>query len=316
MKHPGSGDSEAKSMQDRVRRLEMELQEVRKSLSQLQQELAELRRSDELRRHPVEIFLQQRGFPTLFHGASPQLLLPPAASAAQKARFYTLMRRYSFRLFLRDLIQFPAGRDLSALSRYCSARTARSYLGDLSDMGVAENGADGSYRLRSGQVSSFGPTLEWYVCEIFRREFLSPALFNVRLDGTRYGGDYDVLAVLNDFLVYVEVKSSPPRGVELPAVTAFLNRLEDLEPHLAIFLVDTELRMKDKIVSLFEEAGDREGTGRQSIRAQRLVDEIFHIRHAIYLINSRKGIYSNIRLCIRDFLHNGETAGVSCGRGE
>jgi Holliday junction resolvase-like predicted endonuclease len=182
-------------------------------------------------------------------------------------------------------------------------RTVRAYLKDLAELGIVVFDGDRSYRLISKQISSFGPTLEWYVSEILQREFMAPALFNVRLQNTCHGGDYDVIALVGGHLVYVEVKSSPPRGVELPAVSAFLNRLGDLQPQMAVFLVDTELRMKDKIVELFSEAVavDHEPAGLYEV--ERLVDEIFHIRHAVYLVNSRKGIYSNLRTCFRDFLH-------------
>lgn len=298
-------------MMDRLRRLEEELEGVKSGLCRLQREVTELRREADLRKHPVEIFLQQRGFPVLSHGASAQLLLPQTASRAHGNLFYSLLRRYSFRLFLRDLIQFPEGDDPAVLSRYCSMRTVHSYLRSLSDLGIVEIIPGKGYRLIAGRVPSFGPTLEWYVCEIFQREFLSPAIFNVRLDGTRHGGDYDVVAVLAGFLACVEVKSSPPRGVELPAVAAFWNRLRELEPHLAIFLVDTELRMKDKIVPLFEEAMFESAREREAVSVERLVDEIFHIGHAVYLINSRRGIYTNMRRCVRDFLQKERQPGMS-----
>jgi hypothetical protein len=97
--------------------------------------------------------------------------------------------------------------------------------------------------------------------------------------------------------------------VELQAVAAFLNRLRDLQPHMAIFLVDTELRMKDKIVPLFAEALGARDEPSESHPVSRLINEIFHIPHGIYLVNSRKGIYSNLRLCFRDFLRAGKTAG-------
>lgn len=298
-------------MTDRLRRLEEELEGVKAGLCRLQREVTELRREADLRRRPVEIFLQQRGFPVLSHGASAQLLLPQTASSAHGNLFYNLLRRYSFRLFLRDLIQYPEGDDPAVLSRYCSMRTVHSYLRSLSDLGIVETIPGKGYRLIAGHVPSFGPTLEWYVCEIFQREFLSPAIFNVRLDGTRHGGDYDVVAVVAGFLACVEAKSSPPRGVELPAVAAFWNRLRELEPHLAIFLVDTELRMKDKIVPLFEEAMFESAREREAVAVERLVDEIFHIGHAVYLINSRRGIYTNMRRCVRDFLQKERQPGMS-----
>jgi hypothetical protein len=295
---------------DRLKRLEGEMDQLKATVSELRDEVAALSEQQRAFRHPVEALLGQRGLPILAHGDVSRTLIPPHASPGAREHFYQLMRRYSFRLFLRDLIQFPEGTDITALTRYCSMRTVRSYLKDLAELGIVAFGRDRTYRLISKQISSFGSTLEWYVSEILQREFMAPALFNVRLQNTRYGGDYDVIALVSGHLVYVEVKSSPPRGVELPAVSAFLNRLGDLQPRLAVFLVDTELRMKDKIVELFAEAlaADREPA--EFFEVERLIDEIFHIRHAVYLVNSRKGIYSNLRTCFRDFLRAGDNAGA------
>jgi hypothetical protein len=288
---------------DRLWQLKGELEALKWRMSGLENEILTLREEQRAFRHPVEGLLWQRGLPVIAHGDYSHTLLPSALAPGKRESFYRLMRRYSFRLFLRDLIQFSENADLEALTRYCSIRTVRSYLKSLAELGMVTIGSDRSYRLVSSQISSFGPTLEWYVSEVFQREFLAPALFNVRLHNTRFGGDYDVIALVSGYLVYVEVKSSPPRGVELQAVSAFLNRLHDLQPHMAAFFVDTELRMKDKIVPLFEEAlgSNEEQTGKCPLA--RLVNEIFHINHHIYLVNSRKGIYSNLRTCFRDFFH-------------
>ncbi|MGC9196359.1 MAG: hypothetical protein ACP5IL_13030 [Syntrophobacteraceae bacterium] len=253
-------------------------------------------------RHPVEKLLCQLGFPVINHGDGAQLLFPHAISETELSRFYGMMKRYSFRLFIRELIQEPEGEDFSTLSRYCSPKTVRTYLETLAALEIVALSAWG-YRLIR-KVPSFGPTLEWFVCEILRREFFSPALFNVKVKNTRRGGDYDVISLLAGRLVYVEVKSSPPRGVEHQAVEAFLSRLADLGPSLAVFLVDTELRMKDKLVPLFAEALEREAKTGPSWAMERLVNEVFHVRHCIYVTNSRKGIYSNLRSCFRDFYAN------------
>lgn len=288
---------------DRVQRMEGEIEALKAAVTVLQRQWECFRRGTLVRDHPVEILLRQRGLPVLAHGDRTRVLLPVNASALQTERFYTLLRRYSFRLFLRDLLQFPSGNNVAVLSRYCSPQTARSYLLALQELGVVTMGAKDAYTLLPRQVTSFGPTLEWVVSEILQREFLAPALFNVRLQKTRYGGDYDVIALLEQHLLYVEAKSSPPRGVELPAVSAFLDRLEDLQPHVAVFFVDTELRMQDKIVVLFKDALEhRHGqVSEKKWPVVRLVGELFHICHGIYLMNSRKGIYTNLRLCIRDF---------------
>ena len=251
-------------------------------------------------KHPVEELLWQHGFPVISHGGQAQLLFPPNIASSSLGYFYRMMRRYSFRLFVRDLIQIPEGNELGALTRYCSLRTVKSYLGILAEMGIVCLTNKGYRLLR--KVPSFGQTLEWYVYEVLRREFLSPALFNVKLQNTKSGGDYDVISMVAGHLVYVEVKSSPPRGVEHQAVEAFLGRLRDLDPSIAVLFVDTELRMRDKLVPLLAEGLEREGKTGPDWAVLRLVNEIFHVRHSIYVINSRKGVYSNLRTCFRDFL--------------
>jgi hypothetical protein len=290
-------------MEDRWQRLEQEIEALKTTLSQLQQRVTRLCRACTDPPHPVEVCLRQRGLPVLPHSDLTRVLLPADASVETADRLYALLRRYSFRLFVRDLLQFPEGSDPTVLSRYCTVATARRYLRELQALEVVTWAAEEGYSLIPRQATSFGPTLEWYVSQVLQREFLAPTLFNVRLSNTRHGGDYDVIALLEQRLLYVEVKSSPPRGVELPAVEAFIDRLEDLQPDVAVFLVDTELRMRDKIVELFQEALEQRfgQASRSTWPVERLVDELFQIGHGIYLINSRKGIYTNLRLCMRDF---------------
>jgi hypothetical protein len=284
---------------DRLEALQQELELIKAMVSQLRQEVAVLK--GEPRDRHMETLMRQRGFRILSHGDSPHLLLPPQASSSQTEQLYQLLRRYSFRLFLRDLIQVPQGDDYHRLNRYCSVKTAAGYVKSLTSLGIVHTTPPRRYHLIPDQVSSFGPTLEWFVCETLRREFLAPALFNVKLAHTRYGGDYDVIGLLAGTLTYVEAKSSPPRGIEQPAVDAFMKRLTEFQPDLAIFLVDTELRMLDKIVPMFNEGLGKLAPGTRKSETRRLHDEIFHIEHFVYVTNSKKGIYSNLRDCVRDF---------------
>jgi len=282
---------------DRLEPLERQIAKLSERIDILERDIEYL--SSQIK-HPVEELLWQHGFPVISHDGREQLLFPPDIASSSLGYFYRMMRRYSFRLFMRDLIQIREGDQPGALARYCSLRTVKSYLGILAEMGIVSFTNKGYRLLR--KVPSFGRTLEWYVCEILRREFLSPALFNVKLQNTKFGGDYDVISTLAGHLVYVEVKSSPPRGVEHPAVEAFLGRLRDLEPSIAILFVDTELRMRDKLVPLLAQGLEREGKSGPDWAVLRLLNEIFHVRHSIYVINSRKGVYSNLRTCFRDFL--------------
>ncbi len=300
----------------RLQRIERELDGLRKQVAELGAVVRSLVEQRERFQHPLEAVLRQRGLPILSRGLDNHFLPLPGTPAQKQSEFYRIMRRYSFRLFLRDLIQFPEGEAIAPLTRYCSPRAALSYLRLLESMGIVAFGPGPSYRFLPRHIVSFGPTLEWYVNEILQRELLAPSMFNLRLEHTRFGGDYDVMAIVSGHLIYIEVKSSPPRGVELPAVNAFLNRLRDLQPQMAVFLVDTELRMLDKMVPLFDESLRAQHGGESPWAIERIVDEIFQVGHSVFITNSRKGIYSNLRTCIRHGLHHRDTARLPVGPSE
>jgi hypothetical protein len=306
---PGTGWLEVdKEDISRIEQLEIEVEALRKKVSVLSDSIRDLLESEGRFRHPIDAILTQRGLPILSRSLDNRFLPLPNIPMQKRDEFYRMMRRYSFRLFLRDLIQFPEGMDIVPLTRYCSTGTAMAYLNHLESMGIVALGSGPFYRFLPKHIVSFGPTLEWYVSEIFQREFLAPSLFNLRLERTRFGGDYDVMAVVSGQLIYVEVKSSPPRGVELPAVHAFINRLCDLQPEMAIFLVDTELRMRDKMVPLFDESLQAHRAGGPPWAIERIAGEIFQIGHTVFITNSRKGIYSNLRTCIRHGFHHRSSA--------
>jgi hypothetical protein len=288
----------------RIDRLEFEVKSLKRELEELSSSIRLLQGSQGSGLHSVEVLLRQRGFPVLSAGVDNRMLPLPSTPGHMRDAFYDLMRRYSFRLFLRDLILLPENVDVTSLTRYCSRKTVQSYLKRLMPMGIVAVDSGASYRFLPRHIVSFGPTLEWYVGEVFQREFLAPSLSNLRLEHTRFGGDYDVVTIIAGRLIYVEVKSSPPRGIEQRSVDAFLNRLRDLQPHIAIFLVDTELRMLDKLVPLFDEALKAHRGEKEAKPIGRVVDEIFQIGHTVFITNSRKGIYSNMRVCLRHAFHH------------
>ncbi len=287
----------------RLNKLEKEVEQLKKELSLLRRYVERLHSGRYPSPIPLLQLLAQRGLSILEHDHNTQVLLPPGATEEQQDILFNLLRRYSFRLFLRDLIQFPEGKNTKKLCRYCSPATARSYLKKLQNLGIVSYNSREGYNLLIKGVASFGPTLEWYVGQLFARYFSAPVITSVKFKNTPTGGDYDVIALLEQRLTYVEVKSSPPRGVEKPAVRAFLDRLYDLQPDVALFFVDTELRMKDKMVVLFGEEMERRFGAEAAKRWQvsRLVNELFHINHGIYIVNSKKGVAANIQKCLNDF---------------
>ncbi len=67
--------------------------------------------------------------------------------------------------------------------------------------------------------------------------------------------------------------------------------------------MDTELRMKDKIVPLFEEELlSRYGKGAsRRYTVMRIKDELFQINHQVFLLNSKRDMIANFRDCFRDY---------------
>jgi hypothetical protein len=257
---------------------------------------------------PVEKMLKMRGVKAYQKNPSDQLFFPAGLLPVYKTRFYEMMTRYSFRLMLRDVIKNQERFRIQDLTHYCSSSVAKRYCDLLSEMGmIIRNGKD-SFRTLISPLYSFGRTLEWFVAEMFKREFASPAIYGVTAKGSIAGGDYDVMASWNRRLVYVEVKSSPPKGIESSEVAAFLSRAEDLQPDVAILFDDTQLRMKDKLVVLFEEElrhryGENAG---RLYPVERLVGELFHIRDRLFIVNSRRDVAENVSVCLKHYLRHGE----------
>jgi hypothetical protein len=289
----------------------MDLKELGKELSRLKEEMKELRKG--IARLAQEMLdsgggihraIKARGMQIYRQDPIDDLIFSPEASAAELTSLYQLLRHYSFRLFLRDVIGKKGSFQAEGLMKYCPLEIAQHYISALCELKLAEGGGKGTYRLLKPSLSSFGPTLEWFIAQMFQREFASPAVYGVRFKETPSGGDYDVISLWEGQLVYVEIKSSPPRGIERGEIGSFLARIADLLPDIAFLFNDTQLRMKDKIVLLLEEElYERYGTSSSArFPVQRLVDELFHINHRLYIVNSKRDAIANFNFCLRDFL--------------
>jgi len=284
-----------------------EIQSLKRRVRSLTREIESIRRTSIEDSSPVERLLRMRGIRVFRKEPTDRLFFPPDLSSHDQTRFYEMMKRYSFRLVLRDMIKNQDGFRIRDLTHYCSPKVVRGYCEILCDMGVIIKIGRLSYQIGVRSLYSFGPTLEWFIAEMFKREFASPALYGVSVKKTRSGGDYDVIASWNQRLAYVEVKSSPPKGVEQAEITTFFSRLEDLLPDVAILFNDTQLRMKDKLVVMFEEELERRcgGESKKLYPVERLFEELFHIQHRIFIVNSKKDVAENFGICLRDYLRHG-----------
>jgi hypothetical protein len=258
---------ESRSLHDEIRRL-------RKSLSELTPSL--------------NVLLKRRGFRIYKKEPSEDLLLPENKFIES---FYEIMKKYSFRLFLRDVIKQQRFFGLENVTRYATSDVTKDYLEYMRNIGLVEKLSDG-FRLSHGRIKSFGETLEWFVTEIFKREFAAEAIWGIRFKRPRVGGDYDLIAKVDGAILYMEIKSSPPKQIYQNEISAFFDRLSDLFPEISIFFVDTELRMKDKIVLMFEdELKNRYVHPPKVIRIEK---ELFQIWDKMFIINAKDSISPNI----------------------
>jgi Holliday junction resolvase-like predicted endonuclease len=246
--------------------------------------------------------LQRRGLTPLQSTGRKDLLIIESLSADHQDEFYGRLKNYSFRLVLRDIIKRQTSFRLKELTRFCSLPKVKDHVLFLTRLGLVQP-VEKNFRLVSGPVKSFGDTLEWFMAKVFEKEFLAEVLWGIRLKNSARGGDFDLVARMEGELVYVEVKSSPPKHIEQREVISFLDRIEDLLPHIAFFFEDTELRMKDKIVPMFEEAIQQRHGQEAPTRfpVTRLKNELFQINHQVFIVNSKRDVIENFRVCFRDY---------------
>lgn len=270
---------------------------LKDELARLRTEVKRLRRSLRLLTPDLNALLRRRGFRIYKREPSEDLLVP---SKRHQPGYYRKLHKYSFRLFLRDVIKHQKGFRPEDVARYATPAVTKEYIDYLQSIKLIRKRAK-SWSFAQGPITSFGPTLEWYVAELFRREFGVDAVWGVKFKRPRVGGDYDVIAKFDGSLVYVEVKSSPPKQIYDSEVEAFLDRVEDLTPAIAIFFMDTELRMKDKLVPMFEAALRKRSE--QPPPVLRMERELFQIRDRIFIVNAKENIAGNLEKVIARYYH-------------
>ncbi len=260
----------------------------------LKEEVKRLRRALNALTPPLPMMLKRRGF-RIYKQEPGDDLLVPADHFLE--RYYEMLKRYSFRLFLRDIIQHQFRFTPAQVTRYATKEVTEEYLECLLEFGLVAH-EDGSYTLKKGPIRSFGETLEWFVAEVFKREFHTEAIWGIKMKRPLVGGDYDLLAKIDSSILSMEIKSSPPKQIYQKEIHAFFDRVFDLMPGMAVFFVDTELRMKDKMVPMFED----ELRGRFSTppEVKRMEKELFEIAGdgvsmpMTFIINAKESIENNI----------------------
>jgi hypothetical protein len=198
---------------------------------------------------------------------------------------------YAFRLFLRGAIQKPEGFLPAQTTRYLTQDQSKGYAEVLVELGLAEKMARGRYRL-IWAARSFGATLEWYVGRELVRRFGFDVATGVKVHVSGVGGDLDVVAAAEGKLIYLELKSSPPRNLAANEIAAFCDRLAFLGSDLSLFVVDTALRLSDKIVPMFMDEFARRGF--ECPAGKRIEGQIWALTPRVYLVNGSRDLMRNI----------------------
>jgi hypothetical protein len=206
---------------------------------------------------------------------------------------------YAFRLMLRGAILAPGPFLPSEATRYVSAEQARRLAEELVELGLAEREDGGRYRLR-WPARSFGGTLEWWVGRELHRRLGFEVDTGVRSGARGVGGDLDVVAAAEGKLVYVELKSSPPKHIAHSEVAAFLRRVRALRPQVTVFAVDTALRLSDKVLPMLAEEIAQPGHPPPAPR--RILRENWEVAPHVYAVNARQDLIENICSAIADGL--------------
>jgi len=293
----------------------------------LRAEIKRLRKTLRELTPPLQVLLRRRGFKVYKKEPEDDLLIPSERFIDE---YYGLLHKYSFRLFLRDVIKHQEGFTIKDVTRYATSEVTGEYIDYLLSFELIDRKGD-IYYLKKGPIKSFGPTLEWFMAEVLKREFEADTIWGVRFKRPTVGGDYDLISKINGSILYMEIKSSPPKQIYDREIKAFFDRIADLRPEIAIFFMDTELRMKDKIVPMFEEELNKRSADSLSmiiaqperVKVERIEKELFQIENKIFIINAKESIVNNMEKVLsfyfrrhgRDYISQTEKTHLTLSRG-
>jgi hypothetical protein len=86
-----------------------EIQSLRKKVRSLTEEIESIEAASTEDPSPVEKMLKMRGIKVFRKNPTDHLFFPPDFSPFYKIRLYEMMKKYSFRLVLRDMIKYQDG---------------------------------------------------------------------------------------------------------------------------------------------------------------------------------------------------------------
>jgi hypothetical protein len=225
---------------------------------------------------------------------------PPGFAEGPAEALARHLDHYAFRLFLRGAIQHGEGFSPEAATDYVGPARAADMARVLVDLGLAEVARSGRFKLRC-PVASFGPTLEWWVGRELARRLGFDVATGVKLRAPGVGGDLDVVAAAEGRLVYVELKSSPPKHLSDTEVAAFFARVRCLRPDLTLFVMDTALRLSDKVVPMLV-AEARRGAGGARVVPRSVRPGLWAVTPYLYAVGAKPSLMGNVAAAVAEGL--------------
>jgi hypothetical protein len=232
--------------------------------------------------------MARRGFAPSF--TAPDVPFDPDLPDPDAERLAGALDHYAFRLFLRGAIQHPEGFAPEQATRFLTPEHAARRAAEAAALGLLHPLPGGRFRLVK-PACSFGGTLEWYVARRLRALYALDTAYGVKLHARGVGGDLDVVAAAEGKLVVLELKSSPPKHLGEDEVGAFFDRLRALRPHVAIFAVDTALRLTDRAIPMLADALARRGVAAPPRRVER---ELWALTPHVYAVNAKPDLVANV----------------------
>ncbi|MCS7201831.1 MAG: hypothetical protein NZ841_03550 [Dictyoglomus sp.] len=247
--------------------------------------------------------LRLRGYTITESCSLNRVILPKKQDIKIWETYYQLLSHYRFRRLISDLIQVKTSGfiDLSLLLTKWTWEEISNYFKFLEEAGILERIGDKFYFLYD-LIDNFGETLEWFVAQILKREFSIPAFWGVKLLGISGGGDFDVLGLVENYLLYIECKTSPPNNIRLRDLWEFLRRREVLGSQLTIFLIDTTLKVERNIVDNVKLLLDRRFSPYKKNEVIKEKEGVYFFSPNLFILQSKGDFIVNFQHVFRKFL--------------
>lgn len=251
----------------------------------------------------IKASLRWRGFRVVGANSLESVILPPSNEDWEE--YYQLLRDYYFRRILADIVQLKriGNRELALLSERWSEEAIGKYFPVYERLGLVRSEREDLVFFKQ-QPDNFGPTFEWLLAQVLEKEFLTQALWSVRLEGLSGGGDFDVLALFGERLFYLEGKSSPPNNVPYAEIENFLQREEELACDCALMIIDTTLRIERNILdNLIYAIRQRFKVEKERVYGlvEALNGNIYFIKPKIFLMNTKRDLVGNLERAFNFF---------------